>query len=65
MSCSNRLLDERRLRPRVEQRRALYAGSARVAELSPYISLWYETNIAIADPQIAACICRRRAISVS
>ena len=49
----DRLLDEATLATTVEQRRALYGRvQQRVAELAPYISLWYETNIAIADPQI-------------
>ena len=40
-------------RPRSPERRTLYGRvQQRIAELAPYISLWYETNIAIADPQI-------------
>jgi peptide/nickel transport system substrate-binding protein len=49
----DRLIDEATLATTIEQRRALYGKvQQRVAELAPYISLWYETNIAIADPEI-------------
>jgi ABC-type transport system substrate-binding protein len=37
----------------MDERRALYGKvQRRIAELAPYISLWYETNIAIAQPAI-------------
>lgn len=49
----DRLLDEATVATTIAQRRALYGRvQQRVAELAPYISLWYETNIAIADPEI-------------
>ena len=49
----DRLLDEATLATTTDQRRAMYGRvQQRVAELAPYISLWYETNIAIAAPQI-------------
>ena len=49
----DRLLDEATLATTVEQRRPLYGKvQQRVAELAPYISLWRETNIAIAQPEI-------------
>ncbi len=49
----DRLLDEASLATTTEDRRARYAKvQHRVAALAPYISLWYETNIAIAQPEI-------------
>ena len=49
----DRLLDEATLATSMDERRALYGKvQRRVAELAPYISLWYETNIAIAQPAI-------------
>jgi peptide/nickel transport system substrate-binding protein len=49
----DRLIDEATLATTIEERRVLYGRvQQRIAELAPYISLWYETNIAIADPKI-------------
>ena len=49
----DRLLDEATLTTTMEDRRASYGKvQHRVAALAPYISLWYETNIAIAQPEI-------------
>lgn len=49
----DRLIDEATLATGEEQRRLLYAKvQQRVAELAPYISLWYETNIAVTQPEI-------------
>jgi ABC-type transport system substrate-binding protein len=37
----------------MEERRVRYGKAQhRIAELAPYISLWYETNIAIAQPTL-------------
>ena len=47
------LLDAATLATTMDERRALYGKvQHRVAELAPYISLWYETNIAITQPEI-------------
>lgn len=49
----DRLLDEATLATSMDERRALYGKvQHRIAELAPYISLWYETNIAITQPEI-------------
>jgi peptide/nickel transport system substrate-binding protein len=49
----DRLIEEATLATTMPERRTLYGRvQQRIAELAPYISLWYETNIAIADPQI-------------
>jgi peptide/nickel transport system substrate-binding protein len=49
----DQLLDEATRATEMDERRALYGKvQRRVAELAPYISLWYETNIAIARPEI-------------
>ena len=49
----DRLLDEATSATTPEERRVRYgAVQKRVAELAPYISLWHETNIAVAQPGI-------------
>jgi len=49
----DRLLDDATRATATDERRALYGKvQHRVAELAPYISLWYETNIAITQPEI-------------
>jgi peptide/nickel transport system substrate-binding protein len=49
----DRLIDEATSATTPEDRRARYAEvQKRVAELAPYISLWHETNIALAQPEI-------------
>ena len=49
----DRLIDEATLATTPEERRARYGEvQQRVAELAPYISLWHETNIAVAQPEI-------------
>ena len=49
----DRLLDEATLATSMEDRRARYGKvQHRIAQLAPYISLWYETNIAITQPDI-------------
>jgi len=49
----DRLLDDASLATTLEQRRLLYGRvQQRVAELAPYISLWYETNVAVANSAV-------------
>jgi peptide/nickel transport system substrate-binding protein len=49
----DRLIDEATGATSLEERRALYGKvQQRVAELAPYISLWHETNVALARPEI-------------
>jgi peptide/nickel transport system substrate-binding protein len=49
----DRLLDEAALATSRDERRALFGKvQHRVAELAPYISLWYETNVAITQAEI-------------
>jgi peptide/nickel transport system substrate-binding protein len=49
----DRLIDEATLATSMEDRRVRYGKvQQRVAELAPYISLWHETNIALARPDI-------------
>ena len=49
----DQLLDEATRATTMEERRERYGTvQKRVAELAPYISLWYETNITIAQPEI-------------
>ena len=49
----DRLIDEATSATTPEERRARYGeAQKRVAELAPYISLWHETNIALAQPEI-------------
>ena len=49
----DRLIDEATSATTQEERRARYGEvQKRVAELAPYISLWHETNIALAQPEI-------------
>ena len=53
MRALDQLLDDATRATTMEERRARYGKvQQRVAELAPYISLWYETNIAIAQPEI-------------
>ena len=49
----DRLIDEATSATTPEDRRERYGEvQKRVAELAPYISLWHETNIALAQPEI-------------
>jgi peptide/nickel transport system substrate-binding protein len=49
----DRLIDAATSATTPEERRARYGEvQKRVAELAPYISLWHETNIALAQPEI-------------
>jgi peptide/nickel transport system substrate-binding protein len=49
----DRLIDEATSATTPEERRVRYgAVQQRAAELAPYISLWHETNIALAQPEI-------------
>ncbi len=49
----DQLIDEATLATSMDERRARYGKAQhRIAELAPYISLWYETNIAIAQPAL-------------
>jgi peptide/nickel transport system substrate-binding protein len=49
----DRLIDEATLATGVDERRALYGKvQHRIAELAPYISLWYKTNIAVSQPEL-------------
>lgn len=49
----DRLIDAATRATTPEERRARYGEvQKRVAELAPYISLWHETNIAVAQPDI-------------
>ena len=60
----DRLIDEAHSATDLEDApRALRQGPAALAELAPYISLWHETNFALASPSSKASVCRRRATS--
>jgi peptide/nickel transport system substrate-binding protein len=49
----DQLLDEATLATTTEQRRVLYGKvQQRAAELAPYISLWHETIVVVAQPEI-------------
>ncbi len=49
----DRLIDQATLATTPDERRARYGEvQQRVAQLAPYISLWHETNIAVAQPEI-------------
>ena len=49
----DRLIDEATSATTPDERRERYGKvQKRVAELAPYISLWHETNIAVAQPEI-------------
>jgi len=49
----DQLIDEATLATSMDERRARYGKvQHRVAEIAPYISLWYETNIVVAQPEI-------------
>jgi peptide/nickel transport system substrate-binding protein len=49
----DRLIDEATSATTPDERRVRYGEvQKRVAELAPYISLWHETNIALAQPEI-------------
>lgn len=50
----DRLIDEATAATAPEERRVRYAAvQQRAAELSPYISLWHETNVALAQPGLS------------
>ena len=56
----DRLIDAAAAAGSEPERKALYADAQRrIAADVPYISLWYKTNVAVAQPDLRGCACRR------